>query len=179
MMKKIILVVFCFLFYNYSYSQNTYTKKSVLSNSFRKNSKLLEKDSNFKVNPLVEDMFKTYVTAWSEQDFETISEEVYEIPFSLYLQDTTIIFNTKNEVISFLKKTFNELESNNYGHSITNNWEHYREDNGLIIVEMNFTRFLKDGTIMGLKERTATYVLRKSNNKFKINGMIPHTPVSK
>jgi hypothetical protein len=43
---------------------------------------------------------------------------------------------------------------------------------------MNFTRFLKDSTVMGAKNRTATYVLRKKNGGFKISALIPHTPVS-
>ena len=43
---------------------------------------------------------------------------------------------------------------------------------------MNFTRFLKDSSIMGAKNRTATYILRKKNNKYKISALIPHTPVT-
>ena len=39
-------------------------------------------------------------------------------------------------------------------------------------------RFLKDSTVMGAKNRTATYVLRKKNGGFKISALIPHTPVS-
>ena len=47
-----------------------------------------------------------------------------------------------------------------------------------VVIEMNFTRFLKDSTIMGAKNRTATYILRKKNDKFKISALIPHTPIS-
>ncbi len=64
------------------------------------------------------------------------------------------------------------------GYSITNSWEHYKKDNNLVVIEMNFTRFLKDSTIMGAKNRTATYILRKKNDKFKISALIPHTPIS-
>ena len=42
-----------------------------------------------------------------------------------------------------LKNSFNQLEENNYGYSITNSFEHYKENNNVIIIEMNFTRFLK------------------------------------
>ena len=55
--------------------------------------------------------------------------------------------------------TFDELETNNYGYSIRNSWESYKMDDNLVIVEQNFTRFLKDSTIMGPEERTASYIL--------------------
>jgi len=135
-------------------------------------------NGDFKVNPLVENMYDRYVSAWSEADFETIVEEIYETPFLLFYQDTTIVYNSKNAVKSFLIKTFNQLETNNYGYSIRNDWEHYKVDDNLVVIEMNFTRFLKDSTIMGAKERKATYILRESDGKFKISGMIPHTSVA-
>ena len=75
--------------------------------------------------------------------------------------------------------TFNELESNNYGYSIRNSWESYKIDDNLVIVEQNFTRFLKDSAIMGPEERTASYILRKSEGKFQISGMVPHTTIAK
>ena len=83
-----------------------------------------------------------------------------------------------NTFIYFLTNSFNTLEENNYGYSITNSWEHYKKDDNIVVIEMNFTRFLKDSTIMGAKNRTATYILRKKNDEFKISAMIPHTPVS-
>ena len=135
-------------------------------------------NEKFKVNPLVENMYDRYVGAWSESDFETIVKEIYETPFILFYQDTTIVYNSENEVKSFLINTFNQLETNNYGYSIRNDWEHYKVDDNLVIIEMNFTRFLKDSTVMGEKERYATYILRESDGKFKISGMIPHTSVS-
>ena len=61
--------------------------------------------------------------------------------------------------MSFLTNSFNTLEENNYGYSITNSWEHYKKDDNIVVIEMNFTRFLKDSTIMGAKNRTATYIL--------------------
>lgn len=68
-------------------------------------------------------MYKKYVSAWSDADFTTITEEIYELPFSLYLNDTTIIYNTKEDLGLFLINSFNTLEENNYGYSITNSWE--------------------------------------------------------
>ncbi|MFL3660155.1 MAG: hypothetical protein ACI6PN_00235 [Polaribacter sp.] len=123
-------------------------------------------------------MYSKYVSAWSAADFATISEEIYELPFSIYLNDTTITYNRKEELVSFLTNSFNTLEENNYGYSITNGWEHYKKEDNIVVIEMNFTRFLKDSTVMGAKNRTATYILRKKNDKFKISALIPHTPVS-
>tara|TARA_B100000886_G_scaffold254780_1_gene180309 strand:- start:2120 stop:2581 length:462 start_codon:yes stop_codon:yes gene_type:complete len=127
----------------------------------------------------VEDMYLRYNKAWSEGDFETITNEIYSAPFSLYLQDSTIILNSPEEIKNFLIITFDELEMNNYGYSIRNSWESYKLDDNLVIVEQNFTRFLKDSTIMGPAERTASYILRKSNGKFQITGMVPHTTIAK
>ena len=67
---------------------------------------------------------------------------------------------------------------NNYGYSVTNSFEHYKEDNNIIIIEMNFTRFLKDGSIMGEKEREASYILKNIDGSYKIVALIPHTPLS-
>ena len=133
---------------------------------------------SIEVDPLVNQMFNKYVDAWSNQEYERITNEVYDVPFSLYLQDSTKVFNTKNEIEIFLKSTFSELEKNNYGYSIRNKWEHYKEDNNLVLIEMNFTRFHKDSSIMGDTERTASYILRKNGKTHKISGMIPHTDVS-
>jgi hypothetical protein len=132
----------------------------------------------FNIPSEITTMYSKYVSAWSDADFTTISEEIYELPFSLYLSDSTIIYKTKKELVSFLTNSFNTLEENNYGYSITNSWEHYKKDDDIVVIEMNFTRFLKDSTIMGAKNRTATYILRKKNGEFKISALIPHTPAS-
>ena len=132
----------------------------------------------FNIPPEITTMYSKYVSAWSDADFTTISEEIYELPFSLYLSDSTIIYKTKKELVSFLTNSFNTLEENNYGYSITNSWEHYKKDDDIVVIEMNFTRFLKDSSIMGAKNRTATYILRKKNGEFKISALIPHTQVS-
>ena len=138
----------------------------------------IDKSLKLEPDPLVVQMFNEYVDAWSKQEYQKITNEIYEVPFSLYLQDSTSIFNTEEEIKSFLKVTFNELEKNNYGYSIRNSWEHYKVDNDLVVVEMNFTRFYKDSSVMGDNQRTALYILRKTNGVFKISGMIPHTNVS-
>ena len=130
------------------------------------------------INPLVNQLFSTYVKYWSDQDFDNISKEIYGLPFTLYNQDKIIVLSTKDQVVSFLKNTFNQLEENNYGYSITNSFEHYKEDNNVIIIEMNFTRFLKDGNIMGDKERKASYILKNIDGSFKIVALIPHSPLA-
>jgi hypothetical protein len=132
----------------------------------------------FNIPSEITTMYSKYVSAWSDADFTTISEEIYELPFSLYLSDSTIIYKTKKELVSFLTNSFNTLEENNYGYSITNSWEHYKKDDDIVVIEMNFTKFLKDSSIMGAKNRTATYILRKKNGEFKISALIPHTQVS-
>ena len=88
-----------------------------------------------------------------------------------------MVMNTEKEVKDFLISAFETLDSNNYGYSIRNKWEHFKSDKNLSIIEMNFTRYLKDSTIMGADERSASYILRKYNGNHKIVGMIPHTPI--
>jgi hypothetical protein len=129
------------------------------------------------VSKEIEEFYSSYNKAWSNADLNFISEEIYAVPFTLYLNDTTMMFFTKDEVKSFLQTTFDDLEANNYGYSIRNNWENYQSKNDIIIIEQNFTRFLTDSTVMNPKERTASYILRKQNNKYKIIALIPHSPV--
>ena len=137
-----------------------------------------ETSNDIVVDPAFEDMYLRYNKAWSDGDFETITNEIYSIPFSLYLQDSTVILSSSEDIKSFLVMTFNQLESNNYGYSIRNSWESYKIDDNLVIVEQNFTRFLKDSSIMGPKERTASYILRRSDGNFQISGMVPHTSIA-
>ena len=123
--------------------------------------------------------FETYNKLWSEGNFEYIASEIYDLPMTLYLQDSIHYLKSPNEVKSFLMNTFNNLEANHYGFSKINKWENYREDKKYIIIEMNFTRFLQDSTIMGNQFRKATYILIKKNKGFKITAMIPHTIIDK
>ena len=129
------------------------------------------------INPLISEMFTKYVKYWSDQDFEKISEEIYGLPFTLHDQENIIVMESKDEIILFLKNSFIQLEENNYGYSETNSFDHYKEDGNIIIIEMNFTRFLKDGSIMGEKERSASYILKKIDGIFKIVALIPHTSI--
>ena len=133
--------------------------------------------SDLKVDSTIEQTFSNYVESWSEGDFDKIVNEIYGIPFVLYTQDSTMVMNTDKEVKDFLISAFKKLDSNNYGYSTRNKWEHFKADKNLSIIEMNFTRYLKDSTIMGANERSASYILRKYNGNHKIVGMIPHTPI--
>jgi hypothetical protein len=123
--------------------------------------------------------FETYTKLWSEGNFEYIASDIYDLPMILYLQDTVHYLKSPDEVKNFLANTFNNLKANHYGFSKINKWENYREDGNYIIVEMNFTRFLKDSTIMGNQFRKATYILNKKNKEFRITAMIPHTVIDK
>ena len=133
--------------------------------------------SDLKVDSTIEQTFSNYVEYWSEGDFDKIVNEIYGVPFVLYNQESTKVMNTEKEVKDFLISAFETLDSNNYGYSIRNKWEHFKSDKNLSIIEMNFTRYLKDSTVMGDNERTASYILRKYNGNHKIVGMIPHTPI--
>ncbi|MDA9749961.1 hypothetical protein N9V08_00040 [Flavobacteriales bacterium] len=134
--------------------------------------------SDLELDNTIEQTFSNYVEYWSEGDFDKIVNEIYGVPFVLYTQERTMVMNTEKEVKAFLISAFKTLDSNNYGYSIRNKWEHFKSDKNLSIIEMNFTRYLKDSTIMGANERSASYILRKYNGNHKIVGMIPHTPIS-
>ena len=159
------------------YYENTVEEKLEIERVKAENR--LEKAKKSKlINPLVNQLFSNYVKYWSDQDINKISEEIYGLPFTLYNQDEILVFSTQDQVVSFLTNTFNQLEENNYGYSVTNSFEHYKEDNNIIIIEMNFTRFLKDGSIMGEKEREASYILKNIDGGYKIVALIPHAPIS-
>tara|TARA_B100002051_G_scaffold70010_1_gene66390 strand:- start:2109 stop:2591 length:483 start_codon:yes stop_codon:yes gene_type:complete len=124
---------------------------------------------------MIDDMFDEYFEAFSNKEFDKILDKYYDIPFIIYDQNNTIILNNRNELLSFLENASNQLDKGNYGYSKTNFFEEFREDNNLIILEMNYTRYQKDGSVMGNKEMTATYVLRKSDENYKIISLIPHS----
>ena len=124
---------------------------------------------------MIDDMFDEYFEAFSNKEFEKILDKYYDIPFIIYDQNNTIILNNRNELLSFLENASNQLDKGNYGYSKTNFFEEFREDNNLIILEMNYTRYKKDGSVMGNKEMTATYVLRKSDENYKVISLIPHS----
>tara|TARA_B000000437_G_scaffold16438_1_gene12140 strand:- start:55 stop:498 length:444 start_codon:yes stop_codon:yes gene_type:complete len=124
---------------------------------------------------MIDVMFDQYFDAFSNKEFEKILDKYYDTPFIIYDQNNTIILNNRNELLSFLENASNQLDKGNYGYSKTNFFEEFREDNNLIILEMNYTRYQKDGSVMGNKEMTATYVLRKSDENYKIISLIPHS----
>ena len=159
------------------YYENTVEEKLEIER-FKAENRLKKAKESKLINPLVNQLFSSYVKYWSDQDINKISEEIYGLPFTLYNQDEILVFSTQDQVVSFLKNTFNQLEENNYGYSVTNSFEHYKEDNNIIIIEMNFTRFLKDGKIMGEKEREASYILKNMDGSFKIVALIPHSPIA-
>ena len=133
--------------------------------------------NDLEVDNAIVQTFSNYVEYWSEGDFDKIVNEIYGVPFVLYNQKSTMVMNTEKEVKDFLISAFETLDSNNYGYSIRNKWEHFKSDKNLSIIEMNFTRYLKDSTIMGANERSASYILRRYDGNHKIVGMIPHTPI--
>ena len=124
---------------------------------------------------MIDVMFDQYFEAFSNKEFEKILDKYYDTPFIIYDQNNTIILNNRNELLSFLENASNQLDKGNYGYSKTNFFEEFREDNNLIILEMNYTRYHKDGSVMGNKEMTATYVLRKSDENYKVISLIPHS----
>ena len=80
---------------------------------------------------------------------------------------------------TFLSNTFLNLESSNYSHSTFNKWETFKLRGNTALLEMNFTRFKKDGDVLGAKERTVTYILKKfdEEEKYRIFSIIAHTVV--
>ena len=138
-----------------------------------------DKENQLKVPTEIENLFFNYVTAWSDGNVEYITNNVWGEPFVLFLEDTTILLKDSKNIESFLKNTFSNLENSNYSHSTINKWENFKLRGNTAILEMNFTRFQKDGEILGKIERTASYVLKKSSNdeKFRIFSIIAHTVI--
>ena len=139
---------------------------------------------NNKVNLLqvpieIEKLVFDYVLAWSERDVGYITENTYGAPFVLFLEDTTIFLNDFENIETFLKNTFSNLESSNYSHSTFNKWETFKLRGNTALLEMNFTRFKKNGDVLGEKERTVTYILKKfdKEEKYRIFSIIAHTVV--
>ena len=137
------------------------------------------KVNHLQVPTEIEKLVFDYVKAWSERDVDYISDNIYGEPFVLFLEDTTIFLNDFKNIKAFLNSTFSNLESSNYSHSTFNKWVTFKLRGDTAILEMNFTRFKKNGEILGKRERTATYVLKKSKNDkaFKIFSIIAHTVI--
>ena len=137
------------------------------------------KVNHLQVPTEIEKLVFDYVKVWSERDVDYISDNIYGEPFVLFLEDTTIFLNDLKNIKNFLKNTFSNLESSNYGHSNFNKWETFKLRGDTAILEMNFTRFKKNGDVLGEKERTATYILKKSekDENFRIFSIIAHTVI--
>ena len=127
----------------------------------------------------IEKLVFDLVRAWSDKDVDYITDNIYGAPFVLFLEDTTMFLNDFENIKTFLKNTFSNLESSNYSHSTFNKWETFKLRGNTALLEMNFTRFKKDGDVLGAKERTVTYILKKfdKEEKYRIFSIISHTVV--
>ena len=85
----------------------------------------------------IEKLVFDYVLAWSERDVDYITDNTYGAPFVLFLEDTTIFLNDFENIKTFLKNTFSNLESSNYSHSTFNKWETFKLRGNTAILEMN------------------------------------------
>ena len=127
----------------------------------------------------INDLFKSYIKSWSDGDVEDIVENIYGVPFTLHLPTGVVLLKDKSKIRSFLINTFADLEKNNYGYSKFNKWEHIKVSQNVAVVEQNFTRYLKNDSVMLPKNRTASYILGKDDNgKYKIYSIIGHSPLS-
>ena len=127
----------------------------------------------------IEKLVFDLVRAWSDRDADYITDNIYGAPFVLFLEDTTIFLNDFENIETFLSNTFSTLESSNYSHSTFNKWETFKLRGNTALLEMNFTRFKKNGDVLGEKERTVTYILKKfdKEEKYRLFSIIAHTVV--
>ena len=127
----------------------------------------------------IEKLVFDLVRAWSDKDADYITDNIYGAPFVLFLEDTIMFLNDFENIKTFLKNTFSNLESSNYSHSTFNKWETFKLRGNTALLEMNFTRFKKNGDVLGAKERTVTYILKKfdKEEKYRIFSIISHTVV--
>ncbi|MAI86603.1 MAG: hypothetical protein CMF99_05510 [Candidatus Marinimicrobia bacterium] len=127
----------------------------------------------------IEKLVFDLVGAWSDRDADYITDSIYGAPFVLFLEDTTIFLNDFENIKTFLSTTFSTLESSNYSHSTFNKWETFKLRGNTALLEMSFTRFKKNGDVLGEKERTVTYILKKfdKEEKYRIFSIIAHTVI--
>ena len=134
--------------------------------------------SNVAIDDKIEILMTDYVEAWSNGDVTKIVKEIYEAPITIRYKDSLVILGNEERIRNFLFKTFAELESKNYGYSVINNWEAKSLEKNIFSFKMNYTRFLKDSTIMGNKERETSYILKKNKKgDYRIKALIPKTPI--
>ena len=129
--------------------------------------------------PQVASMMASYVDLWSPGDVARIVEEAYSVPFTIIRADGATTFEDEQALSEFLTDTFEQLRARGYDRSTLNGYEACRVHGDIAVVEMNFTRLLEDGSVMGSPERTVTYVLRRTPSGFRIAGLVPHTEVAR
>ena len=124
-------------------------------------------------------MMANYVDLWSRGDVARIVDEAYSVPFTIIRADGSTTFEDEQALSGFLKDTFKQLRARGYDRSTLNGYEACRVHGDVAVVEMNFTRLLEDGSVMGSPERTVTYVLRRTASGFRIAGLVPHSDVAR
>ena len=141
---------------------------------------LISKPDQYVSRPL---WFGTFAKSFNEStgkevDFDKIAEDIFEAPLTIRYQDSVLVLGNKQRLNIFLSETFEDLENNNYGYSIINDWESKTLDENIVSLTMSYTRFLKDSSVMGEFNREASYILKKNNNgEYKIKSLIPKTPI--
>lgn len=129
--------------------------------------------------PQIAAMMANYVELWSRGDVDRILAEAFSVPFTIIRTDGTTTYDDEQALSGFLVDTFAQLRARDYARSTLNGYEACRVHGDVAVVEMNFTRLLRDGSVMGSPERTVTYVLRRTPAGFRIAGLVPHTDVAK
>ena len=129
--------------------------------------------------PQVASMMARYVDLWSRGDVARIVDEAYSVPFTIIRADGSTTFEDEQALTEFLTDTFEQLRARGYDRSTLNGYEACRVHGDIAVVEMNFTRLLEDGSVMGSPERTVTYVLRRTASGFRIAGLVPHSDVAR
>ncbi len=129
--------------------------------------------------PQVASMMARYVDLWSRGDVARIVDEAYSVPFTIIRADGSTTFEDEQALTEFLTDTFEQLRARGYDRSTLNGYEACRVHGDIAVVEMNFTRLLEDGSVMGSPERTVTYVLRRTPSGFRIAALVPHTEVAR
>ena len=77
--------------------------------------------------------------------------------------ETILISLSKKISFSFLTNSFNTLEENNYGYSITNSWEHYKKDDNIVVNELDLGKLTNNQRIQLIKA-VLPYLISKQKN---------------
>ena len=140
----------------------------------------VESQSQWTVEPAIDTLFADYTRHWIDGDAGKIAREIWDAPFSLFLPEKTVVLKNTEEIEGWLVTVLKDLNEKGYSHSVRNRWEYYKSGgNNLAVLELNYTRYLKNGEVMGSKERTTSYILRKNDDGHRIVGIVPHTPLAR